>query len=75
MDEPWRQGRIHKRIVSEFGTAVLTPDGVIDRDKLGQIVFSDPAKRKKLDQVSADFCQLDKQLTLESLDLSRPPME
>ena len=45
------QGIVHKRVVSEFGTSVLNSDGVIDRDKLGKIIFSDPAKRKKLDQV------------------------
>ena len=44
-------GTIHKRVVSEFGTTVLDSDGVIDREKLGKVIFSDPAKRRKLDKV------------------------
>ncbi|CAE7461073.1 dcakd [Symbiodinium pilosum] len=46
------EGIVHKRVVSEFGTSVLNSAGVIDRDKLGKIIFSDPAKRKKLDQAT-----------------------
>ena len=40
---------MHQRIVAEFGVDVLT-DGVIDRDKLGKVVFADPSKRRKLDK-------------------------
>lgn len=41
---------MHQRIVSEFGRDVLNAEGIIDRDKLGKIVFTDPAKRRKLDK-------------------------
>ena len=45
-------GLVHQRVVSEFGRAVLNAEGIIDRDKLGSIVFADPAKRRKLDKVT-----------------------
>eukprot|EP00439_Symbiodinium_sp_Y106_P025938 s5183_g3.t1 len=45
-------GTIHKRVVSEFGTTVLDSEGVIDREKLGKVIFSDPAKRRKLDKAT-----------------------
>src|SRR6185312_8879800 len=34
-------------IVAEFGKGVLQPDGRLDRARLGDIVFADPAKRKR----------------------------
>ncbi|CAL1155655.1 unnamed protein product [Cladocopium goreaui] len=48
-------GPVHQRIVSEFGRDVLNAEGIIDRDKLGKIVFTDPAKRRKLDKVPPAF--------------------
>ncbi|MFJ6752996.1 dephospho-CoA kinase [Streptomyces sp. NPDC091266] len=38
-------------VVEEFGDGVLTPDGTLDRPKLGQIVFADPAKLKALNAI------------------------
>ncbi|MGW1378095.1 dephospho-CoA kinase [Streptomyces sp. NPDC002446] len=35
-------------VVEEFGDGVLTPDGTLDRPKLGGIVFADPEKLKAL---------------------------
>ena len=35
-------------VISEFGEAILDPDGDISRKKLGAIVFSDPGKRELL---------------------------
>ncbi|XP_031564659.1 dephospho-CoA kinase domain-containing protein-like [Actinia tenebrosa] len=37
-----------KKIVKHFGQEVLQPSGEIDREKLGKIIFADPAKRKVL---------------------------
>ena len=48
-DWTWAVGAVHQRIVAEFGVDILT-DGVIDRDKLGKVVFADPSKRRKLDK-------------------------
>lgn len=41
----------YKRIVKVFGTDILNRDKTIDRKKLGQIVFSDPEKRKILNSI------------------------
>ncbi|WP_275465138.1 dephospho-CoA kinase [Streptomyces noursei] len=38
-------------VVAEFGADVLTPDGTLDRPKLGALVFSDPEKLKALNEI------------------------
>ncbi|MFB6567746.1 dephospho-CoA kinase [Streptomyces noursei] len=38
-------------VVAEFGADVLTPDGTLDRPKLGALVFSDPEKLKALNAI------------------------
>ena len=40
-----------ERIVDTFGPSVLFPDGSLDRKKLGNIIFNDPAKRKQLNAI------------------------
>lgn len=40
-----------KRIISLFGQGVLTGDGVLDRKRLGALVFQDPAKRRQLEAI------------------------
>ena len=47
--EPGRPA--HDEIAGEFGAAVLADDGAIDRAKLGAIVFSDEARRKRLNEI------------------------
>ncbi|VAH59696.1 unnamed protein product [Triticum turgidum subsp. durum] len=42
-----------KKIVKTFGNDILLENGEIDRALLGQIVFSDPAKRKLLNRLLA----------------------
>jgi dephospho-CoA kinase len=39
-------------IVHEFGRDVLQPDGTLNRKKLGAVVFGDPARRKRLEQIT-----------------------
>lgn len=41
-----------ERIVAHFGTEILDADGLIDRPKLGQLVFADPAKRTALNELT-----------------------
>jgi dephospho-CoA kinase len=36
------------RIAEAFGPEILRPDGALDRERLGQLVFSDPAARARL---------------------------
>ncbi len=40
-----------EQLVERFGPEVALPDSGINRRRLGQIVFSDPAEMKKLDEV------------------------
>jgi dephospho-CoA kinase len=40
---------VKSAIVERFGEGVLGPDGEIDRDRVGEIVFSDPAKLRWLE--------------------------
>jgi dephospho-CoA kinase len=40
------------QIAEEFGRDLLQPDGSLDRKKLGAIVFGDPARRKRLEQIT-----------------------
>lgn len=40
-----------KRIISLFGSKVLTPDGTLDRKRLGALVFPDPEKRRQLESI------------------------
>ncbi len=42
---------VRREIVVEFGEGILTPEGEIDRGKLGRIVFHDPQKRKLLESI------------------------
>ena len=39
------------RVAEAFGAGVLGPDGALDRDRLGAIVFGDPASRETLNAI------------------------
>ncbi len=39
------------QVVAAFGTEVLTPDGDLDRPKLGAIVFNDAEQRQRLEAI------------------------
>ena len=41
-----------KEIVGEFGKDILEPGGTIDRKRLGDIVFGDEARRKRLNEIT-----------------------
>jgi dephospho-CoA kinase len=38
-------------VVQEFGPDVLAPDGSLDRARLGELVFADPARRSALEAI------------------------
>lgn len=40
-----------KRIVAHFGEEMLNDEGKLDRARLGTVIFQDPLKRKKLNQL------------------------
>jgi dephospho-CoA kinase len=41
----------YDEVVREFGTEILSEDAKVDRGKLGTIVFTDPAKRARLNWI------------------------
>lgn len=41
----------HQQIIGKFGIDILLPDGEIDRQKLGAIIFHDEQKRQHLNQI------------------------
>ncbi|KAK2983779.1 hypothetical protein RJ640_017182 [Escallonia rubra] len=44
-----------KKVVAAFGEDILLENGEVDRPKLGQVVFSDPAKRQLLNRLLAPY--------------------
>lgn len=38
-------------VVEEFGADILRPDGALDRERLGEIVFADDARRERLNAI------------------------
>ncbi|HKW95383.1 MAG TPA: dephospho-CoA kinase [Methylomirabilota bacterium] len=42
----------YQQIVAEFGKEVLEPDGRLDRTRLGEVVFADAVKRKRLEAIT-----------------------
>lgn len=45
-------GPAHAAVVREFGPGILRPDGSVDRGKLADIVFADPARRARLEEIT-----------------------
>lgn len=41
-----------RELVAEFGEEILLPDRTLDRKKLGALIFADPAKRTRLEQIT-----------------------
>jgi dephospho-CoA kinase len=45
-------GRAYDAVVRAFGRGIVRNDGSIDRKRLGEIVFSDPASRERLERIT-----------------------
>jgi dephospho-CoA kinase len=45
-------GRAYDAVVQAFGRGILRDDGSIDRKRLGEIVFSDPRSRDRLERIT-----------------------
>jgi len=60
------------RIAETFGPGVLRPDGALDRERLGAIVFSDPAQLAKLNAIThpliAEWMQAAERAATEAAD-------
>jgi dephospho-CoA kinase len=58
----------YTRIVEEFGPQVVQEDGSLDRKALGALVFGDPAKRKRLEEITHPAIGLRQQRILSVFD-------
>jgi len=58
----------YSKIVQEFGAGVVLEDGSLDRKALGAIVFADPAKRRRLEEITHPAIGLRQQRLLSVLD-------
>jgi dephospho-CoA kinase len=56
------------KIVEEFGRHVVQEDGSLDRKALGAIVFADPARRKRLEEITHPAIGARQQRILSVLD-------
>jgi dephospho-CoA kinase len=56
------------KIVEEFGHHVVQEDGTLDRKALGAIVFADPARRKRLEEITHPAIGARQQRILSALD-------
>jgi dephospho-CoA kinase len=45
-------GRAYDAVVQAFGRGIVRDDGSIDRKRLGEIVFADPASRERLEKIT-----------------------
>lgn len=47
----YTNGPAYESVINAFGEGIITSDGQISRDKLGQIVFSDPKSLRRLEEL------------------------
>lgn len=59
-------------VVHEFGQAVLTEEGTLNRKKLGEIVFADESKRKKLERIVHPAIRAVMKRKMEELESENP---
>src|SRR5207244_1895029 len=58
----------YAKIVEEFGPSVVQEDGDLDRKALGAVVFADPAKRKRLEEITHPAIRVRQQRILSVLE-------
>ena len=57
-----------QKIIDAFGQKILTENEEIDRDKLGNLIFNDSQKKKKIDQLSHPIIISEIESRLETLE-------
>ena len=62
----------YQLIVTEFGTDVVASDGSIDRARLGQLIFSNEAKRQRLNAILHPIIIAEQDRLLASVEASDP---
>ena len=63
-----------KKIVAHFGSEFLLPDKQIDRERLGAVIFADPAERKFLNNVTHPPIYIEFIKEFVYVFFKRPPM-
>jgi dephospho-CoA kinase len=59
-------------IAERFGPGVLREDGTLNRKKLGEIVFADPAERKALEAITHPIIRARMRERMAALEAERP---
>ena len=67
-----RDNPAYQDIVNAFGPDVLLPDGDIDRQKLGAIVFHDPAQKEALNRIVHPRVMAETDARLRRIEATRP---
>jgi dephospho-CoA kinase len=62
----------HDEVVREFGRGILTPDGHVDRAKLGGIVFADPKRLARLNAIVHPLVLAEQDRELAAIQRSEP---
>ena len=62
----------HREIIANFGSGVLLPDGEIDRDVLGDIIFNDPVKKTLLNSIVHPRVKKEVDRQLRQIKKTRP---
>ncbi len=68
------RGPAVESIRSAFGDSYINPDGSMNRRLMGQLVFSDPGARERLDQVMAPFLHHAVMREIEDVRVSGSPL-
>ncbi len=68
--QPGRQA--WQAVKARFGKGVVQPDGALDREKLGRLVFRDPALKRDLEQIVHPFVFRQMATELRSLAAAHP---
>ena len=63
-----------KEIVLTFGADVLNPDGTLNRQKLAQIIFADPFKRKTLEKITHPVIKALAEKEFQAAKAQNPPL-
>ncbi len=58
------------QIADTFGESILKPDGSLDRDKLRELVFPDPIKKTRLENILHPLVYAEMQRAIDNLDNS-----
>ncbi|MBE9912441.1 dephospho-CoA kinase [Paenibacillus donghaensis] len=59
-------------VIAHFGQVVLLADGTLDRKKLGDIVFNNPAERKALNEITHPAIRKEIREQMETLERKHP---